>query len=41
MRLFKDEAPVPPLPTARGVARVSAPVESNVDVAVAPKYALW
>ena len=32
--------PVPPLDTARGVARVSAPVDEKDDVAVAPKYAM-
>src|SRR3989338_8223549 len=32
--------PVPPLPTRSGVMRVRAPVESKVEVAVAPKYAL-
>lgn len=34
------EAPVPPEETARAEASVSTPVEENVEVAVAPKYAL-
>lgn len=31
---------VPPLDIPRGVARVSAPVDEKVDVALPPKYAL-
>src|SRR3989344_7420282 len=36
----KVVAPVPPLPTRSGVMSVRAPAESNVEVAVAPKYAV-
>ena len=32
--------PVPPFPVVSAVASVSAPVEENEEVAVAPKYAL-
>src|SRR3989344_1736143 len=37
----KVVAPVPPEPTRSGVMSVRAPAESNVEVAVAPKYAFW
>jgi hypothetical protein len=35
-----EERPVPPFAAERAVAKVRAPVEEKVDVAVPPKYAV-
>lgn len=40
MRLpVMEERPVPPFATVRALARVRAPVEEKLEVAVDPKYA--